>query len=445
MKTFMIMVLVFFARQSSKGLNLENVAALKTYKGAAEEIVITDFKEHGNFYRYAGADAADGGVIVADGLNRLWQRAYNVGLGVNVWWWGAKGDGLANDLPAFQAAFNYCSVPFTGEFKSIKELYWKPQIMVPDGLYRFTSAFKYGGQTLSAADAIKYEWYNKLAPSYSYNEHINKMAATLPVSLSFGSRAYIWGDFKADSLTAIVSIGAVGYVYGGYDLQSTKISGLKIMGRNKMDMKQNGKGTKQVGLLLTGNDIILENCGFYGLEEGMIHNTAYFNTVISFQARNCQRGYYSLGCHNTRGLGLRADHCEVGIEIRSGASHYTGISTEECEKGLIIGDGFNSFSGVYLEKSDIRSDSSKYQLQIGYNDASFRVMGTTIEGLTIAGAYGILMNKTARGLRITGSNFVSSAVKTTHPENSLEITNSFTDIHNYQVGRIVYPDRPNPK
>ena len=341
---------------------------------------------------------------------------------VSVKRFGAKGDGVNDDQPAFVRTYKYCSTQFVGN----TELYFSPKMIYPDGLYRFLRPFKMGGQPLSAEDALHFEWYNNRADSYSWIEHSYGIAGTLPVSIEAGTRAYLWGDFEADTLTAIVSIGSVGYVYGGYDMQSAKIEGLKIIGKNKM----NGRSKNQVGLLFTASDMILENCSFYGLDEGMIDNTSYFNTLINFKFKNCKRGYYSIGSHCTLGLGMTAFDCDKGIEIRSGASTYKQIRGERNITTLIIGDGYNTFDGLYLE-----SHYDGYQLIIGY-PTGYDVKGVTISGLTIPSPYGIYMDSTARGVTITGSQFVSAATKMTHPLNVLDVKNSFTDMPKYMPGKI---------
>lgn len=57
------------------------------------------------FYQYAtskGPDDVDGGTIISGGLNGAWVRLYR-GV-INIKWFGAKGDGVADDTAATQAA-----------------------------------------------------------------------------------------------------------------------------------------------------------------------------------------------------------------------------------------------------------------------------------------------------------------------------------------------------
>ncbi len=428
------LIFILFLFQSVFALNVKTIKDIEKYKGTTDQIFVTDFKEGGVFYPCTSLLKADGGVIVKDGNGKLWQRQYDISNGVNVWWWGAKGDGKTDDLPAIKAAQNYCMVYFQGEF-SDRELYFRPTINFGDGMYRITKTLQFGGQSLSTTDALYYQWMNNEAPSFDFQQR-QVIAGTIPVSIKCSQRAYIFGDFRPTELTPVISYGCYGYVYGGYDMQSAEISGLKIVGYNKMNMNIGGAGTNQVGLLLTGNDIIISNCGFYGLEIGMIHNAGYFDKLTSLQFRNCERGFYSIGSHASPALMLRADHCGTGFEIFSGASAYQMISTEQCRRGVVIRHGFNSFNGLYLEQNSGSSSDKEYQLEIG-DDTGTEVDGTTIIGMTVVGVYGILLKKTAYGVDIIGSMCASTLVQTTSWNNKITFRNSWVSITTPQAGTII--------
>jgi hypothetical protein len=371
-----------------------------------------------------------------DALKRTWVRRLEALQGVSVWWWGALGDGLKDDILAFEAANNYCTLPFGAG--SLMERLWKPKIVVPYGFYKISRQWAIGGAPINATDAIKYSWYNKEeAASYNLGGHL-AVASTLPISIECDQRAYIFGDFKPTELTAIVSYGSDGWQYGGWDMQNPTITGLKICGYNGMEMNLHGRNTKQAGLIMYGGrNTQMSGCGFYNLEVGLVQNCTYFANLQQMQFKNCGLGFFSVGSHSTTGWMFHADHCDVAYEIKSGASTYKQLSTENCGKALIVGGGFNHFDGLYFETGWQNTDT--YQLTIGYHDGSFPVMGTTVTAATITSPLGILMDETANGLTLTGCNFVSSALKTTSPYNIVWVVNCYADIQGDQKGSIIYP------
>lgn len=235
---------------------------------------------------------------------------------------------------------------------------------------KVSDTLQIGGMPISPADALFYHAQPAAgAPSFKINEYL-KGGSTLPISLRFASRAWLVGDFKTDELKPVLSYSCAGYHFATNGLQSTTISGLKIVG-NKGFNNVPGAGTNQVGLLMTGgNSINFDNCIFLGLEEGFIHNCNYHNRMETMKFKNCNRGFFTTGSHSTSGDNLLADHCNTGYEIVSGANSWKQMSTEQCSQGIIVGGSNNVFEGGYLEQlDDMRSEpgwQNKYQIQVGY-------------------------------------------------------------------------------
>ena len=292
-----------------------------------------------------------------------------------------------------------------------------------------------GGQPISAEDALKYHAQpGQGALSYKEDEYI-KGGRTFPISLKFAPRAWLIGDFETEVYKPVLSYSCSAYQRGAMATQSTTIEGLKIVGKKSL-ANVSGAGNKQIGLLMTGgNNVHLTNCHFFGLDEGFVQNCTYHTQMTLMRFINCGRGYLSLGAEASVGVNFLSDHCNIGYELKSGVGSWLGVHTEQCPKGVIIGASVNGFIGMYLEQLDKTSGENDYQLQIGYESGG-DVRNLSITAMNIAGEKGILMNPTAKGLTITGSNFVSSEVKTTSPDNQLSITNSFTDIQGAQQGEI---------
>ena len=110
-----------------KAKTLSNYTQLRSYNGRATHIRITDPGIAGFFY-YDVSDTTstdNGGTVIVSGSKR-WKRIYDGP--VNVMWFGAKGDGITDDVLIFRLADNICAV--LG-----KSMY------IPGGVYVFASPF----------------------------------------------------------------------------------------------------------------------------------------------------------------------------------------------------------------------------------------------------------------------------------------------------------------
>ena len=430
--------------QTVFAINVKTIKDIEKYKLSADQIFVMDVREAGVFYRYTGTMKADGGVVIKDGLGRLWMREWDQANGVNPAWWGAKGDGVTDDIVAYEKAVKFCKVDMM--YGALIEWTWLPLINTSiGGVYAFSRPLIIGGAPCSPADAMKLNWFNRGLPSYNWPGH-QLIAGQLPISMKFNQRAYIKALFRPDTLTAVISYGSDGWSYGGWDMQNAVIEGLKVCGPDGMDMYKHGRGSNLVGLVMYGGrNTTMSGCGFYNLEVGMIQNSTYFDNLHAMQFRNCGIGYLSQGSHSTNGYGWHASYCDVAFEIRSGASVFTGMNTEECKTALIVGNGFNHFNGLYFEKSNTEpNDTTNYQLIIGYDKGvdprgDNIIRRTTITAMSISGGInGILMKELAEQLDISGSVFVSTKVKTTSPDNRMIIRNCYGEAYQPQIGRIDY-------
>ncbi len=372
--------------------NVKTIKDLEKYKGTTDQIFVTDFKESGVFYPYNGQRKADGGVIVKDGNNKLWQRNYDYSNGVNPWWWQAKGDGVADDLIAFNKMRDYVTMNSTfGEMRG--EEFNRPKIFIPDGIFRITGQWKIGGQSISGTDAVVYQCAQSYgAPSFSLSEYIQG-GRTLPINIECSSRGFIWGDFKPTELTAIVSYSVSAYQYGGASAQTASIRGLNILGWHKQDYNFIGDDTKQIGLLVLGSSrVTFENCSFFGLQYGMVHNMAYFSLVSQNSFGNCGTGFFTIGSHSSTGVMLSSDHCNLGYEFISGACSWTQISSEQCKRAIQVTGNNIIFNGGYLEQLDNTSGVNDFQVHVGSSTTQSRVTGVTFNNLLIAGSNSVLID-----------------------------------------------------
>lgn len=85
---------------------MQSYTALRAYMGRATHVRITTPGIAG-FFQRNGSAADNGGTVIVDGSGRSWERVFDGA--VNVKWFGAVGDGVANDTAAIQAAINTSS------------------------------------------------------------------------------------------------------------------------------------------------------------------------------------------------------------------------------------------------------------------------------------------------------------------------------------------------
>lgn len=95
-------------------INLPDYAALRAYTGSARSVYITGYLTSAapsgiaGWFTYDPSDTAsadNGGTIIVDNAGRRWKRQYS-GY-ISVLWFGAVGNGVADDAAAIQSAINY--------------------------------------------------------------------------------------------------------------------------------------------------------------------------------------------------------------------------------------------------------------------------------------------------------------------------------------------------
>ena len=124
-------------------VTLADSAALKAYTGNATAIVLKQFGREGTFVRSSTTLPHDGYIVFTDGSNRKWKRVFNGPL--NVKWFGARGDGVTDDIYAIQRAIDYSIYTDT----TIKQVY------IPTGRYLISSTLHLGyGQAFHSVSLI---------------------------------------------------------------------------------------------------------------------------------------------------------------------------------------------------------------------------------------------------------------------------------------------------
>ena len=351
---------------------LASIGELQSYSGGEQIVTITDPHRGGTFTKSMEALTADNGVTFAASGGGFWVRKFDRFNGLSVRWFGAIGDGVADDIEAFDAVTAYVTHNNLLDAGSFAVLYDRAKIIVPDGLYRITRTWKIGGAPVSPADAMIYQAYifDSGAPSYDPAEHAIG-GSTLAITIECGARATIIPDFGVlTELTAVVSYGCYSYAYGEQNAGSSHITGLKIKGINAGNYQNFGAdGPNLAGLVVYGliPGISVAECTFGAMQVGFIANMAYMTDFRQFAFNRCGTGFCFVGGHGATGWMFTAYNCELAYDIKSGASAWTQLNSEQCNRALLFIGNQTTFNGVYFEQLNDYSAThpNSNQIQIG--------------------------------------------------------------------------------
>lgn len=122
-------------------------AELRAYSGPATIIDLTDDGIFGRFHVVLSG-SENGGTLIVGADGRKWKREFE-GV-INVRWFGANGDGVADDTAAIQSAIGYAiALPSVGRI-----------IFFPAGTYRITSPLNFTGGTGNTPITIQGEGWS---------------------------------------------------------------------------------------------------------------------------------------------------------------------------------------------------------------------------------------------------------------------------------------------
>jgi hypothetical protein len=369
---------------------------------SVDQVFIVDENEGGLFFKYIGNEPVDSGVIISDASGKKFKRQYNNTGAITPLWWGAKGDGIADDLPALNKATKF--LKNSGGIIDLKNKY-----------YRITDTWIVGAKFIDE----KYAYFSNPTASSHYN-HTKYMEAISkkPIKIiATGGYAGIYGDFQSDSPKAIIYYNLYGDTRAtpsaeNYVAEISNIGiyakGAFVNGKPKLVTSASGfsYSSNQMGILaLFTFQMLISNVTCYGLKEGIVMNNSYFSKITTCYFKLCQTGIYHIQSHGSIIDNPTAYFCKKGYEIRSGQISMNNINTEQCPLGLHIINGSNVVNGAYLESN---RTGGKAQLIIG-DDSGYACEGVILNAVTTAStkpdgtvANGVLLKKTARTVIING-------------------------------------------
>lgn len=405
----------FLKAQTTQVINNKAALFSESVSSSVNYIVMTDTLEGGSFYRYTGSLPQDSGVILCDAGGNKFRRIFDESYGVYPEWWGAKGDGITDDLNALNKAFNYLQ----------KYPYYKGgTIILKDRTYRITDTWILGTKWVNEEDCFVGN-LTTTAPSFNLINYIATLKKN-PVKVIAPSGAAIYGDFTSSTLKAIVYYALYGDVRASDSKEKYigEITNVGFYGKGsfingKAELKpDNSNGyvynTNQIGLLCLYNlQMKITNATFYGLKEGLVVNNSYFGKLSSPYFKLCQRGFYTIQSHGSLIDNPTAVYCKKSYEIRSGQMVINNINSEHSGIALHNTAGNNVINGAYIES--LNNSSLEGQLIIGDTNTTGEVCdGLIINALTIAAsnvgggnANGIVLRNSARRVSINGGVFPS--------------------------------------
>lgn len=325
---------------------------------------------------------------------------------------GAKGDNITDDLLALNAAVKYLGSDGGTIFL--------------DKGYRITDTWVLGESFINENDGLQRNF--TLLKSFNLPKYLSAIKKK-PIKIIASSKGGIYGDFKSDTLKAIIFYAMYGdsRAWPGDEKYAAEISNLAVYGQGNFvngiaTIRGDNNGydytNNQIGILaLNTFKMQVSNCTFYGLKKGLVLNNSYFSNLTNNYYKLCDVGLLHLQSHGSIITNNIAYYCNKGYEIRSGQIVMNNINSEQCKIGLHIVNGMNVVNGCYLEAN---RTSGLSQLIVGADigDEGYiegnKAGGIIINAITIAvsntdGSIGnnVMLKSTADDVHINGGMLYS--------------------------------------
>lgn len=201
-------------------ITLADSAALKAYTGIARGVVLRQQGREGLFTQTTTSRAHDGYMVFEDAAGRKWVRITEDDV-LNVKWFGAIGNGVADDYYAIQRAIDY----------SVYEDTTIKKVFIPSGNYLVSRTIHMGyGSAYSSVSLV-----GDGAPTFRGEQQFN--GATITVNFSNAPALNIQGarNSTVDNITFIGLNEITGYLTdtSASNLSNWIYSGLDTIGDNR--------------------------------------------------------------------------------------------------------------------------------------------------------------------------------------------------------------------
>ncbi|MDB5275524.1 MAG: hypothetical protein JWR61_479 [Ferruginibacter sp.] len=389
-----------------------------------EIIVVKDALSGGIFAHVdSSVNGIDQGVIYKRIKGGYWQRNFDRSTGVNPCWWGAKGDGINDDLPAIKAATAYC-------------LQNETIMQFPSGVFRITGQWVIGAKSIGEEDLFK----GTANRTFKIRQH-EIARKTAPLIIRGSIRTCIYGDFAPTVLTAIIFYN----IYGcglpkkpSAHLYTHEFSNIGVYGKDFFKGKiptppdSANMNNNQIGLAIYNcTNPKIDGCNFSGLKYGLIFKTSYFGSIKNCHFELCRTGLYTSDYNANLIENIDGDRCNVFAEINGTNLVVNNFNTEFCATTLILSGRNIVFNGMYCEnyKAELPNHC---QLIFGINetdsDYSKKTADETsriiINGLSVSaiGRDAILFKNNVHQININAGN-INGNIITTNTTNKIVLDN----------------------
>ncbi|WP_158559341.1 right-handed parallel beta-helix repeat-containing protein [Deminuibacter soli] len=334
---------------SNRVIIVHSIEDMQQLADSSLAVLLTDTLRGGLFY-YSADTTTDGGTAFRSVLPGAgsWKRQYEKTGGINVRWFGARGDGVTNDAPALQQAINKAAAQLT-------------PVLVPDGTY-----FIPGYITL-------------LLPSNTYLKGQDKESTRFVTDTVYTDAAPMMLKGKGNH----IHIANIGFDGGRRGTRSTQHAGRYSIVNLNFDTEP-------------ANDILIEHCGFanvfgrallYRASQVRINDCDFehigrynidFATVDGAISNFAREGCSDVSITNCRFRDI-GTHCISSYKI-SGLTiadnkleHISGIgmANQECEHVKVTGNGvyYSGDNGMDFQRCKQVLISDNYFLNAGDNNA----------------------------------------------------------------------------
>lgn len=431
----------------------ETIAQLKENTGDPNELVtvlgyyaVNDGGGGLYYWNNSSTTADNGGSVIqaTSVVTGRWIGIFPDNL-VNVRRFGAKGDGVQDDLPMFNAATTFAL--FSGGGRTL---------FIPSGVYRITDTWLIGYRAVQEPEIPFYD--ATLAPSFTT---AGSPSVKNNLQIKGEDNSVIHGDFTSASLKAIVYY-CIRTSGGASDAEfAPKIENIKIFGQGAyVGLTDQGLTTTQVAknqiafVSVLAYQIRIERLFTQNVAYGCITSNGYSSMISSYRSEYCEWGLYDVGSAASFRENLRIFYCPTGytMGISSGITqcYNVWIGGLGCSTALrIINSSGAIIDGFYSEIDRVPGDTgATFDFGLDDTDPSFNgSLGSpsriVVRGANVSASFTTSGRSNAVRLRATCGNvvFVTSNIVGSVIVDNAKFTRLIQEESRFAEGTITAPLR----
>lgn len=302
--------------------------------------------------------------------------------------YGAVGDGVHDDLLAFQLATSQLITAGGGSL-----------ILAPGAIYRLTGEWVIGFKCVSSDEVVFSTGY-ALASCPSFSAPNLALARAVPYISIVGNNSTIWADWTGSPGRAAIYYG-ISTSDGKQNTYNGSIKDLVIIGKEGMtgsppvlasvDATMPLPGTNyQVGVFAALAPIKIERVYVREMARGFVLTDCYWSRLQDCQVHHCGTGFTFLQANATRTINLLAVSCRsIGYVTTGQQAAFQDLHTENCAVSLYCTASDNiKISDCYWE--NVQASDTDWAVKIGdsTNALQNQVISLTMNDIHLYQAYG---------------------------------------------------------